>query len=88
MPKGTGRGVTLEKVYEEVKAVRKILEDVSERIILTSLPEEKLRREERAEVEEAMKEAERGELIPLNELETKYGKSSYRIRGSRSQKSR
>ena len=76
------------KIYEEVKVVRRILEDVSERIILASLPEVELTEEERRELEEARKEAGRGELVPLSELEAKYGKGTRRIRGSSPQKGR
>lgn len=79
-------GVTLAKVYQEVKAVRRILEDVSERIILASLPEEELSHEEKAEIEKALKE--RGEFVPLSELESRYGKKTGRIRGPSSQKGR
>lgn len=53
------------QVYKEVKAIRKILEDLSEKGILRELGTESIGEEEGKELGEALEEVKRGKFVPL-----------------------
>jgi len=64
--------VTLEMVYREIADLRRLLEEFMERLIVSSLPEEELSREELEEIARALEEVRKGEYVTLKELEEKY----------------
>ncbi|MBI2126214.1 MAG: hypothetical protein HYU02_02730 [Thaumarchaeota archaeon] len=53
------------QVYKEVKAIRRILEDLSEKGILRELDTESVSKEEGKELDEALEEVKRGKFVPL-----------------------
>ena len=64
--------VTLEMVYREIADLRRLLEEFMERLIVSSLPEEELSKEELEEIARALAEVRKGEYVTLKELEEKY----------------
>lgn len=68
--------VTLDKVYAEVKQLRKELKSIEktlDNLALSLIPEEKISPEEVEELRQIEKEMERGECISLEEVKAKYG---------------
>lgn len=57
--------VTLSEIYREVKEVRRMLEEIIEKNILTTLPTEELGEEERLEVNRRIKDMKRGDYVEL-----------------------
>ena len=53
------------QVYKEVKAIRRILEDLSEKGILRELDTESVSKDEGKELDEALEEVKRGKFVPL-----------------------
>ena len=53
------------QVYKEVRAIRRILEDLSEKVILRELYAESVSKEEGKELDQAMEEVKRGKFVPL-----------------------
>ena len=53
------------QVYKEVKAIRRILEDLSEKGLLGELDSESVSEEEGKELDEALGEVRRGKFVPL-----------------------
>lgn len=64
--------VTLEMIYEEVRSVRRMLEDLVEKAVVNVLPEEEVGDEEWEEIREVESEMERGEYVELEELKRRY----------------
>jgi len=57
--------ITLEMVYEEIKTIRRLLEELVERSLENILPTEEISEEEMKELEEIK---EKGEYVPLSEV--------------------
>ena len=57
--------VTLSELYREVKEVRRMLEEIIEKNILTTLPTEELDEEENLEVNRRIKDMKRGDYVKL-----------------------
>ena len=57
--------ITLEMVYEEIKTIRRLLEELVERSLENILPTEKIFEEEMKELEEIK---EKREYVPLSEV--------------------
>ncbi len=53
------------QVYKEVKAIRRILEDLSEKGILRELGTESVSEKEGKDLDEALEEVKRGKFVPL-----------------------
>ena len=53
------------QVYKEVKAIRRILEDLSEKGILRELNTEAVSEKEGKELDKALEEVKRGKFVPL-----------------------
>jgi len=65
--------VTLEMVYDEIKRVNerlRLIEDIIEEIVIRSIPEVKLEKEEIKEIERSIKEMKKGNYATLEELES------------------
>lgn len=58
------------QVYKEVKAIRKILEDLSEKGILRELGTESIGEGEGKELDETLREVERGKYVPLQKAKS------------------
>ncbi|MBI2938502.1 MAG: hypothetical protein HYY22_09875 [Thaumarchaeota archaeon] len=59
---------SITEVYKEVKAIRKILEELAEKGILESLASESITEEERNEIDQALEETRRGKAVPLSKI--------------------
>ncbi len=55
-------------VYKEVKVIRRILEELSEKGILASLDSESVTEAESKELDQALEEVRRGKSVPLNKI--------------------
>lgn len=55
-------------VYKEVKIIRRILEELSEKGILASLDSESITEAESKELDQALEEVRRGKSVPLNKI--------------------
>jgi coenzyme F420-reducing hydrogenase delta subunit len=65
--------VTLEMIYDEVKRVNerlRVIEDVIEEIVIGSLPEVELSKEEIKKIERSIKEMKKGSYVTLEELKS------------------
>ena len=60
--------ITLEMVYEEIKTIRRLLEELVEYSLENILPTEEISEEEMKELEEIK---EKGEYVPLSEVKKK-----------------
>ena len=60
--------ISIKQVYQEVKAIRRILEELSEKGILQSLATEPITEMESKELDETLAEVERGEFLPLRKV--------------------
>jgi len=58
------------RVYKEVKAIRRILEDLSEKGILRELGTESIGEEEGKELDEALGEVRRGKFVTLQKAKS------------------
>lgn len=56
---------SIDQVYKEVKAIRRILEDLSEKGILRELDTETISEEEGKELDGALEEVKHGKFVPL-----------------------
>ena len=56
---------SISQVYKEVKTIRRILEELSEKGILQSLAAESITEEEKRELDEALEEVKQGKFVPL-----------------------
>jgi len=66
--------VTLEILYDEVRSIKKMLEELVERAVVNVLPEEEVSDEEWKEIMEIDAEIETGEYVTLEEAERRYGR--------------
>jgi len=65
--------VTLEMIYDEVKSVNerlRLIEDIIEEIVIKSIPEVKLNKEEIEEIKGSIKEMKKGNYVTLEELKS------------------
>jgi len=63
--------VTLEMIYDEVKRVNerlRLMEEILEEVLIKSLPEVELTKEEIMEIESSIKEMKKGDYVALEEL--------------------
>lgn len=60
--------ISITKVYKEVRAIRRILEELSEKGVLQSLAEEPITTEEGKELDRALEEVKRGRFVPLEKV--------------------
>ena len=63
--------VTLEMIYDEVKRVNerlRLMEEILEEVLIKSLPEVELTKEEITEIESSIKEMKKGDYVALEEL--------------------
>jgi len=58
------------QVYKEVKAIRRILEDLSEKGILRELGTESIGEEEGKELDEALRDVKRGKFVTLQKAKS------------------
>ncbi len=58
------------RVYKEVKAIRRILEDLSEKGILRELATESIGEEEGKELDEALGEVKHGKFVTLQKAKS------------------
>ena len=68
--------VTLEKVYAEVKQLRKKLKSIEKKVdslAVSLIPEEEISEEEMKELETLKEEALKGECVSLEEVMKKHG---------------
>jgi ribosomal protein S19E (S16A) len=56
---------SISQVYKEVKTIRRILEELSEKGILQSLAEESITEEEKRELDKSLEEVKQGKFVPL-----------------------
>ena len=63
-----GSAATLETVYEEVKTIRRMLEEMAEASLRNVLPEIELAPKVKRESEQVRAEMERGEYVTLKEV--------------------
>jgi len=59
--------VTIEMVYKEIKDIKEMLEELTERAILNVLPEEEPTEDELRAIRQREKEIDRGECVTLEE---------------------
>ncbi len=57
--------ITLSELYREVKEVKRMLEEIIEKNIVTTLPTEELDEEEKLEVNRRIKDMKRGDYAKL-----------------------
>lgn len=65
--------VTLEMIYDEVKKVNerlKLIEDIIEEIVIKSISEVKISREEIEEIKRSIAEMKKGNYLTLEELKS------------------
>ena len=65
--------VTLEMIYDEIKRVNerlRLIEDIIEEVVIKSIPEVELEKEEIKEIERSIKEMKKGNYATLEELES------------------
>ena len=60
--------VSVASVYKEVEAIRRMLEDLSERGILASLDSEPITEAERKKLDQACEEVRRGKSVSLSKI--------------------
>ena len=60
--------VSIAEVYKEVKSIRRILEQLSEKGILQSLSSETITEEEGKELDRALIEVKKGKFVPLSKV--------------------
>lgn len=60
--------VNIATVYKEVKVIRRMLEELSERGILASLDSEPITEAECKELDQALEEVRGGKFVPLNKV--------------------
>jgi hypothetical protein len=60
--------VGIAEVYREVKGIRKILEELSEKGILQSLASESINEEEDKEIDGLLKEVKKGRFVSLSKV--------------------
>jgi hypothetical protein len=65
--------VTLEMIYDEVKRVNKRLSDIEdaiEKVIVKGLPEVKISKQEKQEINRLISEMKKGDCVTLEELKS------------------
>ncbi len=60
--------VSIAAVYREVKTIRRMLEELSEKGILASLSSEPITKEESKELTQALEDIKRGKFVPLSKI--------------------
>ncbi|MBI2183852.1 MAG: hypothetical protein HYU39_02715 [Thaumarchaeota archaeon] len=60
--------VSIGEVYREVKSIKKILAELSEKGILQSLASETITKEEGKEIDRLLGEVKKGKLVPLRRV--------------------
>lgn len=71
--------VTLDTLYEEIKSIRMLLEEIMERGLTNVLPEEELKEKEWQEVAEIEAEVEKGEYVTLEDAFRRHVKKGAKV---------
>ena len=59
---------SISQVYEEVRAIRKMLEELSEKAILQGLASESVNKKKAKELDQIIEEVKQGKFVPLTKL--------------------
>ena len=62
------QGASISQVYKEVRAIRKILEELSEKALLQSLATEPISKGESRELDKAFEKVRRGKFVTLQKV--------------------